>query len=77
MYVFKNCHQHCYAFENLRSSWGVGILFSKLLWGLLFFYFILKVRCFKSTIDHRPFLSKFDVKLGSWGMIHTGDYRPF
>ena len=31
---------------------------------------------FKSTGEHRPFLSKFDVKLGSWGMINTGDHRP-
>ena len=37
---------------------------------------MLKVRSFKSTGDHRPFLSKFDVKLGSWGMINTGDHRP-
>ena len=26
----KNCHRHSYGFQNLMSSWGVGILFSKL-----------------------------------------------
>ena len=30
---------------------------------LCFWKIILKVRFFKSTADHRPFLSKFDVKL--------------
>ena len=25
VYVVKNCHQHSYGFENLMSSWGVGI----------------------------------------------------
>ena len=30
---------------------------------------------FKSTENHKSFLSKSDVKLGSWGMIHTGDHR--
>jgi hypothetical protein len=37
---------------------------------------MLKVRCFKTTGDNRPFLSKFDVKLGSWGIIHTGEHSP-
>ena len=37
---------------------------------------MLKVRCFKTTGDNRPFLSKFDVKLGSWGIIHTGETSP-
>ena len=32
--------------------------------------------CFKTTGDHRPFLSKFYVKLGSWGIIHTGEHSP-
>ena len=27
-----------------------------------------------NTGDHRPFLSKFDVKLGSCGIIHTGEH---
>ena len=37
---------------------------------------MLKVRCFKTTNDHRPFLSKFDVKLGSWVIIHTSEHSP-
>ena len=37
---------------------------------------MLKVRCFKTTGDQRPFLSKFDVKLGIWGIIHTGEHSP-
>ena len=31
---------------------------------MCFWKIMLKVRCFKTTGDHRPFLSKFDVKLG-------------
>ena len=42
---------------------------------MCFWKIMLKVRCFKTTSDHRPFLSKFDVKLGSWGMIHTSEHR--
>ena len=43
---------------------------------MCFWKIMLKVRCFKTTGDHRPFLSKFDVKLGSWGIIHTGEHSP-
>ena len=42
---------------------------------------MLKVRCFKTSMDSRHFLyffsSKFSDKLGSWGMIHTGGHRPW
>ena len=34
--VIKYCHQHSYGFQNLMSSWGVGILFSKFLLGNVF-----------------------------------------
>ena len=37
---------------------------------------MLKVRSFKSTGDHRPFLSNFDVKLGIQGIIHTSEHSP-
>ena len=43
---------------------------------MCFWKIMLKVRCFKTTGDNRPFLSKFDVKLGSWGIIHTGEHSP-
>ena len=43
---------------------------------MCFWKIMLKVRCFKTTGDHRPFWSKFDVKLGSWGIIHTGEHSP-
>ena len=43
---------------------------------MCFWKIMLKVRCFKKTSDHRPFLSKFYVKLGSWGIIHTGEHSP-
>ena len=43
---------------------------------MCFWKIMLKVRSFKSTSDHRPFLSNFDVKLRSWGMIHTSENRP-
>ena len=29
IHVIKHCHQHSYGFQNLMSSWGVGIFFSK------------------------------------------------
>ena len=32
-YIVKNCHQHCYGFQNLMSSWGWGSKFSNLLHG--------------------------------------------
>ena len=51
---------------HFQNSYG-EMCFSKIM---------LKVRSFKSTGDHRPFLSKFDVKLGSWGTIHTGEHSP-
>ena len=31
---------------------------------------------FKTTNDNRPFFSKCYVKLGSWGIIHTGEHSP-
>ena len=43
---------------------------------MCFLKIMLKVRCFKHNCDHRPFLSKFDVKLGSWCIIHTGEHNP-
>ena len=43
---------------------------------MCFWKIMLKVRCFKTTGDHRPFWSKFDVKLGSWVIIHTGENSP-
>ena len=43
---------------------------------ICFWKIMLKVRCFKTTSDHRPFLSKFEVKLGSSGIIHTGEHSP-
>ena len=43
---------------------------------MCFWKTMLKVRCFKTTSDHRPFWSKFDVKLGSWVIIHTGEHSP-
>ena len=39
----------------------------------VFLIFLLKVRCFKQTREHRLFFSKFYVKLGSWGMIFNSD----
>ena len=46
-------------------------------YGEMYFWKIMqKVRCFKTTGDHRPFWSKFDVKLGSWVIIHTGEHSP-
>ena len=36
IHVVKNCYQHSYGFENLMSCWGVGILFSKRVWGNVF-----------------------------------------
>ena len=60
------------------SSWGVGILFSKVL-GNTFLKNHANVRCFKNTNENRHFTNIFQIlcQVGSWGMIHTGGRRPF
>ena len=75
-YRKKVCHQLSYEFENLMSSWGVWIWFSKLLWGIVFSNLYTESKVFQIIRRPQAFLSKFDVKLGSWGMIHTGKHRP-
>ena len=42
-YVFKNTHQNCHGFENLMTSWGVWIWFSKSGFYPDFFQIMLKV----------------------------------
>ena len=49
VYMFKVCHQLCYGFENLISSWAVDLWFSKSQFQHDFFKIVLKVRLFKST----------------------------
>ena len=53
IYMFKVYHQHCYGFENLISSWGVDLWFSKSQFQHDFFKIVLKVRLFKNTDGHR------------------------
>ena len=60
----------------LMLSWGVSILFLNLIWGNVFLKNRAKSKVVKITSVHRTFLSNFDVNLGSWGMIHSGDNRP-
>ena len=38
-----------------------------------FFCFVVKVRSFTNMVGHRPFFSKFDIKLGSWGLIFNSN----
>ena len=35
-----------------------------------------KSKVFQNNRRPQAFLSKFDVKLGSWGIIHTGEHSP-
>ena len=76
IYIFKNCQQHFYGFQIGCQVGEFGFDFQNSYWEMFFSKIMLKVRCFKSTGDHRPFLSKFDVKLGSWGIIHTSEHSP-
>ena len=64
-YIVKSCHQHSYGFQNLMSSWGVGVRFSKLPLSHGFFKIMPKVGCFKNTRDYRPF---FQNLMSSWGV---------
>ena len=57
--MFKVCHQLCYGFENLMSSWRVWISFSKLLWGNVFLKNHAKSKVFQ--INRRP--QAFFVKI--------------
>ena len=59
IYIVKSCHQHSYGFQNLMSSWGVGVRFSKLPFSHDFFKIMPKVGCFKNTSDNGPFLAFF------------------
>ena len=55
IYRFKNCHQHCYVFENWMQSWGVWIWFSKSQFQQDYIKIVQKVRCFKNSDCYRPF----------------------
>ena len=55
LYIKKFCHQHPYGFENLMSSWGVGIRFPNLPLLHQFLKIIPKVRFFKTTVGQWPF----------------------
>ena len=59
IYVIKFCHQHSYGFQNLISSWRVGILFLKLLWGNVFSKNHAKSKVFQNTPSTTPFLNIF------------------
>lgn len=52
IYMFKNCHQHCYGYVNLISSCRVWIWFSKLIWGNVFLKNHSKSHMFQ--INYRP-----------------------
>ena len=57
--MFKNCHQHCYEFEILMSSWGVWVLFSKLLWENVFLKNHAKSRVSENSEGQRAFFELF------------------
>ena len=59
IYVIQFCHQHSYGFQNLISSWRVGILFLKLLWENVFFKNHAKSKVFQNTPSYTPFLNNF------------------
>ena len=67
LYMFKNCHQICYGFENLMSSWGVWIWFSKLLWLNVFLKNHAKSKVFQINKRPRTFFVKIWCQVGEMG----------
>ena len=65
VYVIKNCHQHSFGLQNLMSSWGVGILFSKLLWVNLLLKNQPKSKVFQKHLRQQAFC--FPKLMPSWG----------
>ena len=71
---FKNTNHNGPFFQNLMSSWGVGVRFSKLPFSHDFFKIMPKVGCFKNTNDNGPF---FQHLMSSWGVDFNYCGRSF
>ena len=67
--VVKSCHQHYYGFQNSMSSWGVGVWFSKLLWGNVFLRNRAKSKVFQKHQRQQAFFELiFQNCMSSWGV---------
>ena len=80
IYMFKNCHQLCYGFENLMSSWRVWISFSKLLWGNVFLKNHAKSKVFQNNGRPQAFFVKIWCQVGKLGYNshrRTQSFRSF
>ena len=77
IYMFKNCHQLCYGFENLMSSWRVWISFSKLLWGNVFLKNHAKSKVFQNNRRPQAFFVKIWCQVGKLGYNSHGRKQSF
>ena len=75
--MFKVCHQLCYGFENLMSSWRVWISFSKLLWGNVFLKNHAKSKVFQNNRRQQAFFVKFWCQVGKFGYNSHGRNQSF
>ena len=75
--MFKVCHQLCYGFENLMSSWRVWFSFSKLLWGNVFFKNHAKSKVFQNTPTTMPFLNIFFQFEQNFDIFRPQYFRSF
>ena len=75
--MFKVCHQLCYGFENLMSSWRVWISFSKLLWGNVFLKNHAKSKVFQNTPSTMPFLNIFFQFEQNFDIFRPQSFRSF
>ena len=55
----KNCHRNSSKFQNLMSSWGVGIIFSKFLKGNVFLKNHVNMVISKMVLPHPQLDIKF------------------
>ena len=78
IYMFKNCHQLCYGFEN--SSYIVWISFSKLIWGNVFLKNHAKSKVFQNNLRPQTFFVKIWCQVGKLGYNshrRTQSFRSF
>ena len=77
VYVKKNCHQHSYGFQNLMSSWLVGMLFSKLTYVRVFLKNHAKSKVFQNTPSTMPFLNIFFQFEQNFDIFRPQSFRSF
>ena len=77
IYMFKNCHELCYGFENFMSSWRVWISFSKLLWGNLFLKNHANSKVFQNNGRPQAFFVKIWCQVEKLGYNSHGRTQSF